>query len=185
MNPRLTILLVVVLLILGGAFLAVRLTRSPEEAKFTPWLYQIDDGSIVRIEVSYQGQTVIYGKGSGTGDWYIENEPAVPVLQEKWQGTPLLLSGPKVSRVLAETMENPASYGLEPPLTRVRVTDLSGTVLEFHLGNATPDTKNQYARLAGHPALFAVPAEWANVVNRLAVEPPYPPVKAADAPGSG
>ena len=185
MNPRLTILLVAVLLIFGGTFLAVRLTGSTEVAKFTPWLYQIDDQSIVHVEVTYGEQTVNYAKAPGTGDWYIEGEPAVPVLQAKWQGTPLLLGGPKVSRVLAEKMENPASFGLEPPLTRVRVTDVGGTILEFHLGEATPDTKNQYARLAGHPALFAVPSEWADAVSRLATEPPYPPEKAEKAPGAG
>jgi hypothetical protein len=185
MNPRLTILLVAVLLIFGGTFLAVRLTGSKEVANFTPWLYQIDDGSIVHVEVAYGGQTVNYAKEPRTEDWYIEGEPAVSVLPEKWQGTPLLLGGPKVSRVLAEKIENPASYGLEPPLTRVRITDVSGTILEFHLGQATPDTKNQYARLAGHPGLYVVPTEWADVVNRLAIEPPYPPKKEGDAPGAG
>lgn len=184
MNPRLTVLLVAVLLIFGGAFLAVRLTGSSEEAKFTPWLYRVDDGTIVNIAVIYGEQTVSYARDPGTGDWYIDEEPAVPV-SEKWQGTPLLLSGPKVSRVLTEQMENPASYGLEPPLTRVRVTDVSGTIVEFHLGTATPDTKNQYARLAGHPALFSVPAAWADAVNRLATEPPFPPGGAGNAPGAG
>lgn len=184
MNPRLTVLLVAVLLIFGGAFLALRLTGSSEEAKFTPWLYRVDDGSIVNIEVTHGGQTVNYARDPGTGDWYIDGKPAVPV-SAKWQGTPLLLSGPKVSRVLAEQMENPASYGLEPPLTRARVTDGSGTIVEFHLGKATPDTTNQYARLAGHPALFAVPAAWADAVNRLATEPPYPPKEAGSAPGAG
>jgi len=185
MNPRLTVLLVAVLLIFGGAFLAVRLTGSSEERKFTPWLYQMDDQSIVHIEVTYGGQTVNYAREPGTGDWYIEKEPPVPVFLEKWAGTPLLLGGPKVSRVLAEKIENPASYGLEPPLTKVRVTDVAGTTLEFHMGKATPDTKNQYARLAGHPALFVVAKEWADVVNRLATEPPYPPKEAKDAPGAG
>ena len=189
MNPRLTILLVAVLLIFGGTFLAVRLTGSSEEAKFTPWLYRVDDQSIVHIEVNYGGQTVSYTKEPRTADWYIEKEPekepAVPVLPEKWQGTPLLLSGPLVSRMLAERMENPASYGLEPPLTLVRVTDVSGIILEFHLGKATPDTQNQYARLAGHQTLFSVPAAWADAVNRLASEPPYPPKEAEDAPGGG
>jgi hypothetical protein len=185
MNPRLTVLLVAVLLIFGGAFLAVRLTGSTEVAKFTPWLYRVDDGSIVHIEVTYGGQTVSYAKEPGTGDWYIEKEPPVPVFLKKWGGTTLLLSGPQVSRVLAEQIENPASYGLEPPLSRVRITDVGGTILEFHLGKATPDTKNQYARLAGHPALFVVPTEWADVVNRLATEPPYPPEKAEDTPGGG
>lgn len=185
MNPRLTVLLVAVLLIFGGAFLAVRLTESTEVAKFTPWLYRVDEGSIVHIEVTYGGQTVNYAREPGTRDWYIGKKPPVPVLLEKWQGTPLLLSGPQVSRVLAEKMENPASYGLEPPLTRVSVTDVGGTTLEFHLGKATPDTKNQYARLAGHPELFAVPTEWAEAVNRLAIEPPYPPGETENAPGAG
>ena len=40
------------------------------------------------------------------------------------------------------------------------------------MGKATPDNLNQYARLVGEDALFTVPIEWAQVVNRLANDPP-------------
>ena len=85
----------------------------------------------------------------------------------------MLLSGPRVNRDLAETIENPASYGLDPPLSIIKVIDSSGQSFEFHLGGNTPDDNNQYARLVGHPTLFTVPAIWAQVINRLATDPPY------------
>ena len=54
-------------------------------------------------------------------------------------------------------MRDPANFGLAPPQTRVLVTDNVGNSIEFHLGDPTPDTKDQYARLVGDSALFTVP----------------------------
>jgi len=173
MNLRLSILLVAILVLFGGTFLVVRYfgptDREPEE----PWLYRIDEDSIKRIEVTNEGQTVIYNRLPGGRRWYIQGDPEIPVFQDKWSGTPLLLSGPRVNRDLAETIENPASYGLAPPLSIIKVADSSGQSFEFHLGSNTPDDKNQYARLVGHPTLFTVPSIWAQVINRLALDPPY------------
>jgi len=95
------------------------------------------------------------------------------VFQEKWSGTPLLLSGPQVSRVVALSIDNPATYGLDPPATVVKVTERSGITFEFHMGDTTPDGENQYAALIGDPKLFTLPQIWAEVINRLATEPPY------------
>ena len=50
--------------------------------------------------------------------------------------------------------------------------DRYGNTIQFHLGKPTPDNLNQYARLVGEDALFTVPIEWAQVVNRLAYDPP-------------
>ena len=41
------------------------------------------------------------------------------------------------------------------------------------MGIPTPDGSNQYARLVGDDALFTLPSVWADVVNRLALDPPY------------
>ena len=41
------------------------------------------------------------------------------------------------------------------------------------MGLPTPDNENQYARLVGDDTLFTVPIEWAEVVNRLAIDPPF------------
>ena len=173
MNLRLSILLVLVLLIFGGTFLAIRFTGSDEAPDNRPWLYRIDENDIVHISVTYQGDSVDYERKAGSPDWYILENPEIPVFHQKWAGIPLLLGGPKVTRMLADTIDDPAEFGLAPPATTVTVTDRSGNALEFHMGDATPDTQQQYARLVGDPNLFTVPVSMAEVVNRLVTRPPY------------
>ena len=173
MNLRLSILLVAVLVLFGGTFLVVRYFGPTERSQQEPWLYHIDEDTVVRIEVSNSGKSEVYSKDPGSKRWFIRGEPDIPVFMDKWGGTPLLLSGPRVNRTLAESIEDPASFGLDPPESVVKVANRSGQTFEFHMGISTPDESNQYIRLAGHPTLFTVPAIWAQVVNRLALEPPY------------
>lgn len=174
MNLRLSILLVAVLIVFGGTFLVVRLTSSGPKNIDEPWMYRIDENVLINIKVSSGDNTVEYSRDPAGTTWYIQEEREVPVFLEKWSGTPLLLSGPRVNRVLAETIDAPASYGLDPPETSVTVVQRGGESFEFHMGFKTPDEKNQYARLVGNPRLFTVPQIWGFVITRLALEPPYP-----------
>lgn len=176
MNVRLTILLAVVAVMIGSTWAIIEFTdvvfreeRKPDE----PWLYHIDETDITFIEVAHGGQSARYSRDSGSHQWRILGDPSYPVFQQKWGGTPLLLSGPRVNRGLKETIENPAVYGLDPPESVVRVQDWAGNTVEFHLGIPTPDGGNQYARLVGDDALYTLPAIWVEVVNRLADDPPY------------
>ena len=173
MNLRLTIFLVFALAIAIGVVLGLRFTGSEDVPEKNPWLFRIDENSISKIVVSHQGNTVEFAKPPGTGDWTILGEPAIPVFRPKFGGTPLLVSGPRVSRVLATEIDNPASFGLDPPKTHVTVVDRIGNTVEFILGDPTPDSDQQYASLIGNPALFTVAIEWAQVINRLADDPPY------------
>ena len=172
MNVRLSILLVLVLLVFGGTFLAIKLTGSDEPRETDPWLYSIDSGNITRVSVTYQDDTFTYQQTPGSPDWIILGEPEIPVFPDKWAGITLLLSGPSVP-LEDETIRDPEQYGLEPPVTEVTVSDRSGNVVEFHLGNATPDALRHYARLVGNPELFTVPDSMATVVNGLVTNPPY------------
>lgn len=174
MNLRLSILLVAILVIFGGTFLVVRLTSSGSGVTDEPWMFRIDESALVRITVSSGGQTVEYARKPGGSTWYIQQDPEVPVFLDKWSGTPLLVSGPRVNRVLGATIDDPAVYGLDPPETAVTVVQRGGQSFEFHLGIKTPDEANQYARLVGDPQLFTVPEIWGFVITRLALEPPYP-----------
>ena len=160
---------------------------STDETENRPWLFKLDDGSIVHIQVSHAGRTVDYDRKPGGTTWFIqENGEETEVFLEKWGGTTLLLSGPQVNRIVASSFENPASYGLEPPETVVKVTERSGVVYEFHMGSTTPDSENQYTFLVGDPTLFTVPQIWAQVINNLADEPPYPPpTEDGESAGSG
>ena len=181
MNIRLSFLLVAVLILFGGTFLVFQFTdliggSSGNDTADRPWLFKLDDNSIVHIQVSHAGRTVDYDRKPGGTTWFIqENGEETQVFQEKWSGTTLLLSGPQVNRIVTSSFDNPASYGLEPPETVVKVTERSGLVYEFHMGSTTPDEGNQYTYLVGDPTLFTVPQIWAQVVNNLADEPPYPP----------
>lgn len=174
MNLRLSILLVVILIVFGGTVLVVRQSRSGGGIPDEPWMYRIDESALVSITISSGGQTVEFLRKPGGTTWYIQQEPEVPVFLDQWSGTPLLVSGPRVNRVLGATIDNPASYGLDPPETTVKVVQRGGQSFEFHLGIKTPDEANQYARLVGDPQLFTVPEIWGFVITRLALEPPYP-----------
>ena len=176
MNIRLTILLAVIAVMIAATWAVIEFTdlvfreeADPDE----PWLFHIDDGDITFIEVTHGGQSVQYSRDPAGYQWMIVGDPSFPVFQQKWGGTTLLLSGPRVNRGLSTTISNPAEYGLDPPETIVRVSDYAGNQVEFHMGIPTPDGGNQYARLVGDGALYTVPASWATVVNRLALEPPY------------
>ena len=176
MNVRLTILMVVVVAIAGGAWAIIEFTdivSRGEVKEDEPWLFSIDEGDITYIQVAHGGESVEYARDSGSHQWMILGEPSYPVFQQRWGGTPLLLSGPRVNRGLRETIDNPADYGLDPPESIVRVADWAGNTFEFHMGIPTPDGDNQYARLVGDNALYTVPSVWADVVNRLALDPPY------------
>ena len=174
MNVRLTFLLVAVLILFGGTFLVFKFRDTGRSDPGVPWLYRIDDGDIVHIQATNDGKTVDYDRKPGSNTWLIQGEDRdYSIFLDKWSGTPLLLSGPKVDRVLAESTDNLAAYGLDPPESIIKVTERSGVTYEFHMGATTPDQENQYTRLVGDPQLFTVTEIWARVINRLALEPPY------------
>ena len=176
MNIRLTILMVVVVALAGGAWAVIEFTdlvSRGEERQDEPWLYRIDDDTLTNIEITHGDDSVRFVRDSSSYQWRIQGDPEIPVFHQRWGGIPLLLSGPRVNRGLKRTIDNPAAYGLDPPESIVRVSDWAGNTFEFHMGIPTPDGQNQYARLVGDNALYTVPSVWADVVNRLATEPPY------------
>ena len=195
MNIRLTILLVFVLALFGALALWFKPWEQDAPREDEPWAWRIDDDAIVRVEVTHRGQaggsiecsdetipitgevqTVAYDKDLGRGKWFIvEGDEREEVYQDRWAGTPLLLSGPQVNRVLGETIENPAQYGLDPPETVIIITEETGLSYEFWLGNLTPDEGYSYMRLVGDTQLLTVPEVWGRVVNCLAVSPPFIP----------
>ncbi len=195
MNIRLTILLVFVLALFGALALWFKPWEQDAPREDEPWAWRIDDSAIVHLEVTHRGQaggsiecskeivpitgeeqTVVYDKDQGRGKWFIvDGDEREEVYQERWAGTPLLLSGPKVNRVLGETIENPAQYGLDPPDSVIAITEETGLTYEFWLGNLTPDEGYSYMRLVGDTQLLTVPEVWARVVNCLVASPPVIP----------
>ena len=115
MNLRLSILLVVVLLIFGGTFLILKVTDNNRPDLSRPWLYRIDEGDIIALELVHKGEEISYFRSPASLDWYIskdsDDELDIPVFQQRWGGTPLLMSGPRVTRPLSDSVEDLASFG--------------------------------------------------------------------------
>ena len=182
MNVRLSILLVLVLVLIGGSVYITQELATRERKESPPWLYQLQPEDITKISVLYRDQEMDYEL---QGDqWVIKDGNDTPVFQDKWAGMTLLLSGPKTNRLLADSIDDPAKYGLDEPQTRIQVFDKSGSPLEFHLGNSTPSGHHWYASVVGSQSLFQVAALWGEVVSKLATEPPYTPTPVPPTPTS-
>ena len=174
MNVRLTALLVLLLVLIGGSVLITGVLDDKEQKESEPWLFRINLDDMVGISVVYKDQRMDYAI-TGDHQWVIKDGNDTPVYLDKWAGKPFLLSGPKCSRALVEQIDDPAKYGLDSPQTRVTILDKSGLTLEIHLGDVTPDGENWYARLVGDDRLCTLPSVYNEVVSKLATEPPYPP----------
>ena len=155
---------------------AVEMTLKPEPKPST-WLYRMDEGDIIGLELVRNGNSVTYYRSPASLDWYIaaglKDEADVPVFKQRWDGTPQLLSGPRVTRPLFETIVDLPKFGLEPPETAIAVHDRHGNQVLFHMGISTTDKQSQYAQSVGDETVFTVPIEWAEVVNCLVIDPPY------------
>ena len=175
MNVRLSLLLVLVLILVGGAvFLSQELSTKEPTQRLQPWLYRIDQAEINYVSVVHEGERMDYAL-SGDSDWVIKDGFDSPVFIDKWAGKTLLLSGPSSSRALTDQIDDPAKYGLDAPETEISVSVKSGQVFQVFLGDLTPDLKNQYARLVGSDELFTVASLWGEDIVRLVTEPPQKP----------
>lgn len=175
MNVRLTLLLIVVLGLIGGSVgitLSLR-TKEPEEK--SPWMYKVNMNDISHISVTHTDRHAEYNRKGN--QWVIEDGSDTPVFMQKWAGSTLLLSGPRSSRAILEEIDDPARYGLDSPQTKVQIVDRSGLLIDFHLGDPTPNGQNWYARVVGSERLFTVASIWGEVISKLASEPPYVPFK--------
>ncbi len=197
MNYKLTALLIAVLVMVGGAVLLTRAlnTRTLEEQPTR--LYRIGEESFDGIRITHEGTSVAYqlltdpeeiaaalGEDAASLEqeyedlWVIKDGHDTPVYGPLWSATPLLLSGPQTERELKELDADTADlprYGLEPPRTSVSLDFRGRELVNFHMGDPTPDEENWYARRVGDNRLFTLSAGWAESVSKLATEPPYAP----------
>ena len=168
-------MLVSILVLIGGAVFITQALSTKEKTTQVDWMYKISVDDIWGISVIHQGTLQGYTRHE-PHNWVILDGRDSPVHGPKWSGTPLLLSGPRGSRLLSEQIDDPAKYGLDKPQTLVTVVDGNGTpALDFVLGAVTADGRDWYARVVGSQRLFTVNSDWSEVISSLVTEPPYTP----------
>lgn len=170
MNFRLAFILVVLVAVVGGYVALFELQKNPEREQQAPWLYDVGFDDLQGIRVRHRGDTQAFAL-QGDGRWVFE-KTGEPVNYDRWSGIPVLLTGPRSTRQIPGSGNDPSEYGLADPRTVIDITLKSGQPIQVRLGGLTPDGSSVYAQVSGTPGVFLLPASWADVINRLVTEPP-------------
>ena len=179
MSLKITIALVIVAAAAAGAILYFEPFKTEEErVDKSPWFYQVAEEDIRAIEVTHLDKHVRFVK-TGKVWTFVEPESlaGLPPAWEIFQGTELILSGPRTQRdltIAAATIDDPTQYGLDDPRTIVDVELTANRNLRFKLGDPTTSGDYYYGEVVGFPQLYLVVKIWGDVVARLANELPLP-----------
>ncbi|MBI2170943.1 MAG: DUF4340 domain-containing protein [Chloroflexi bacterium] len=169
MSFRVSFILLVLVAVVGGYVFLFELQKTPKPQQSAPWFYDVSYDDLAVISVEYLGQKQVF---EATPEGWVFQESREPVDLARWSGIPLLLTGPRSSRVARESIDDPKEYGLDPPQSVFTVSLKSGQQITTLLGDVTPDGVNHYAQVVGSAPLFLIPAAWGDVINRLIIEPP-------------
>ena len=177
MNLRLTIALLTVLVMVAGYIGYIELKKGHKTQEQPPFLYNVNMDSIKHVTITLGDKTEAFKYNVATQGWVFDDGTTTPVNNDRWSGVTLLLSGPRVQRILFDQYDpnDLPKYGLDNPSTEVDVTLDDGRSFQLYLGAKTPDGGNYYAIRNGSPQLALVNSSWGEVLTRLVSEPPYLP----------
>lgn len=172
--------LLVILVALGVYFLFFRPEPPPEprpEPRYFVWNIDIEELQHMVISLPQQDMSESFVKHEDRY-WYFDNPPGPKVDMNRWGGgIPLLLSGPGANRVIEEdaSEERLAAFGFTQPRMKIILTLENENIIDIELGDSTPDGGAYYIKHAHSTAVATVDYTWYDVLERLVLEPPYPP----------
>ena len=172
--------LLVIFVALGVYFLFFRPVPPPEpppEPRYFVWRVDIEDLQHMVISLPQQDMSESFVKHEDKY-WYFDNPPGPKVDMKRWGGgIPLLLSGPGVNRIIEEdvTEERLAAFGFTQPRMEIILTLENEDIIDIEIGDSTPDGGAYYIRHADSTGVATVDYTWYDVLERLVLEPPYPP----------
>ena len=178
MNVRLTILLVVLLIVIGGLVGITQVLRSGDVPDRGERLFRLSSAELVGVNISLDKEKIAFVLDGD--DWFIKDELSgaiIPVDESRWSGVTTLLGGPVVTENLteiAEELEDLTAYGLDPPRGKIMLMPSGGQSIEIQLGDLTPTEDGFYAKVADIDVLYIMHNTWVDIMARLVTEPPFP-----------
>lgn len=177
-KTRLALGLAAVLAILAVVYAVLGKPETEETPEVPPSVWSVEMLELARITISLPlvGKEESWAKHEDK-HWYFEEQGGPEVSRERWGGgIPLILSGPRASRIIAadSTDETLERYGLRNPRMRIHLTMESGEIIEAEVGDPTPASQGYYIRRSGSRDVYSVDHTWYEVLERLVLEPPYP-----------
>ena len=173
MNIRLTAILVVVAAAVVAVVIINPFATEEERVPDAPWFYQVSMDDITEITVQNNNNNRRFFKNA-ENVWVFEEPDNVPADPHRWGGMTVLLSGPKTRRLLIDSPDEIAQYGLDDPYTVIDVKLSGEREIKVELGDETPNGFYRYGMVTGYDQLYLINDSWGDVLTRLATEPPLP-----------
>jgi hypothetical protein len=139
-------------------------SESPETKREKVWT--IDSSKIEEIDIKAANGDVSKLKKNGT-TWQIVSPQTLEADQDAVNTITMAVSSLESSKTVDEKPASAKPFDLDPPRATVTVK-VSGdaTPKQLELGSKTPTGADLYARLAGQPKIFLVPASLDDQLNR-------------------
>ena len=160
-----------------GAYVLVQVnTREPAPIPTETFIYSINERDITSVEITHDGDTRRFVWDEELSEWVFDDATRSLVAQDRWGGITLLLSGPRVRRVLTVDRSDWGRFGLDDPLTTIVLGLSNGQTLTVYLGIPSPDGQSDYVVREGSPQIVLVDRSWREVLVRLVTDPPFGPI---------
>lgn len=175
MRLRNTLILLATLVLLGVFvyFVDIRGQKAPpEEPPFMD--FSIPDVVRFQVETREGLRMVATRRGKGS-EWEMEEPYRAEGDSARLEGALVRLSTVKPSRVLTETAESLAPFGLDDPSLVVEVELRDGSGQSLEVGDMTPTQTSYYTRRGGEPAVLLMESATVGQLKGLATTPPEKP----------
>ena len=173
MNFRITLVLVVLAVLMGG-YLWLGPSISEEESDDSPtsqeWFFLVEDSEINRLHATYFGTGATFIR-DGERVWHYGDLQGPPV-SEDFAGTPFLAAGARSPRLIVENpdADHLVLYGLDEPQITLRFHMEDGANYTVSIGDLTPDRITNYARIDGINKVYLLDRTWGEHMARLITE---------------
>jgi len=125
----------------------------------------LDKAKVKELTLAGEGKEELKLVKDGAS-WRLTAPRAAPADAQEAESLLSSLDGLEIDEVVTETPARLSEFGLDPPQSRVAVSQQGGPTQEVLFGRKTPDEGSVYAKQPGKPRVFTVPAYSAAVFDK-------------------
>lgn len=179
MKPRTILLMVPVLVVLAVAYIFASRPEPEPKPEPVPYIWDVEMDELRHMTITLPDRDLSESWLVRDDKYWYFDEPDGPrVDMNRWGGgIPLLMTGPGADRVITldASDQQLESYGLSRPRMSVELVLSDGREISIEVGDPTPTGGHYYVSPTGSRQVYSVDHTWYEVLERLVVEPPYPP----------
>jgi hypothetical protein len=178
LNFKPTLILAGLLILVAGVVFYFHWTKPGQKQEARPEIWSVDEAKIHHITIRLPHQKKMIACFQDKEEhWRFDDASRQAVDLKRWGGIVILVSGPKSKRLIAEKVGDLGEFGLTDPQMIVTL-GVKGRKdpLEILFGGLTPGEDHYYVKLKHSAPVYLIHSTYVQVLMRLVLEPPLPPV---------